>query len=98
MRTARIAIPILLPRALVLWTLVRLGVGLLPLAIGQPFGSAAPSPPAVILLCGVVGLIDIHVRGERMLWANLGVPSLWLYAISVAVAIPAELALAFALR
>lgn len=95
---ARIALPILLPRGFVLWGLVRLAVGLLPLAAGRPFGSVPPNPLAVVLLCGVVGLIDVQVRGERMLWANLGIAPAWLYSVAVAVAILAEWALALAIR
>ena len=69
-----------------------------PLAAGAAFGSISPSPIAIVLLSGVVGLIDVHVRGERILWANLGVAPRDLYALYAAAAIPAECLLALALR
>lgn len=96
--TAQIAIPVIAPRAVVVWGLTRLVFAALPMAIGEPFGSISPSPFAVVFFAGVVGLIDVHVRGERILWANLGVTSIVLYAVYAAAAIPAELLLALALR
>ena len=96
--TAQVAVPVIAPRSVVVWGLTRLVFAALPMAIGEPFGSISPSPVAVVLFAGVVGLIDVHVRGERILWANLGVRSIVLYAIYAATAIPAELLLAFALR
>lgn len=52
----------------------------------------------MVMLAGIVGLIDVRVRGERLLWANLAVRSSILFAIYAAVAIPAELVLSLALR
>lgn len=99
MRTAaQVAIPVIAPRAVVVWGLTRLVFAALPLAVGEPFGSIPPSPPSVVLLAGVVGLVDVHVRREWILWANLGVRRSLLYAIYAASAIPAECVLAFALR
>ena len=95
---ARIVIPVILPRAGVLWALVRLIFAALPLATGEPFGSTSPSPIGVVLLCGVVGLVDVSVRGERILWANLGVQRRVLCAAYAAAAIPAECLLALVLR
>lgn len=95
---ARIAIPVILPRAVVVWGLTRLVFAALPMAIGLPFGSIPPSPIGVVLLSGVVGLIDVRVRGERILWANLGVTPIGLYAVYAAAAIPAECLLALSLR
>ena len=94
---AQVAVPVIVPRAVVVWGLTRLCFAALPLPLGEPFGSIPPSPPLVILLNGVVGLIDVRVRGERVLWANLGVTRGALYAIYAAAAIPAELALLLAL-
>ena len=94
---ARVAIPIVMPRALVLWGLGRLLFAALPLAVGLQFGAISPSPIAVVLLAGVVGLVDVRVRGERVLWANLGVTAALLYTLYAIAAIPAELLLAFAL-
>ena len=50
------------------------------------------------MLAGIVGLIDVSVRGERILWANLAVRPLLLFGIYSAAAIPAELLLRFVLR
>lgn len=94
----RIAIPVILPRAFVLWGLIRLVVAALPLAAGHAFGSMSPSPLAIVLLCGVVGLIDVQVRGEPILWANLGVARTGLYVLYAATAVLAESLLALARR
>jgi hypothetical protein len=56
------------------------------------------SPIAIVLLCGVVGLVDVSVRGERILWANLGVQLMVLYAAYAAAAVPAECLLALVHR
>ena len=97
---AQITIPVIVPRAVVVWGLARLLFAVLPMAIGEPFASISPSPIAVVFLAGFVGLVDVRVRGERILWANLAVTPLVLYAVYAAAAIPAEclLALALALR
>lgn len=95
---AWVAAPVLIPRAVVVWTLVRLMFAVLPMAIGAPFGSMSPPPVAVIFLAGIVGLIDIHVRRERILWGNLGVTSTVVYAMYAGAAVPAEFLLALALR
>jgi hypothetical protein len=95
---ARIAAPVIAPRAVVVWALTRLLLAALPLSVGEPFGSIPPFPVAVVLLAGVVGLIDVHVRGERILWANLGVTPTILYAIYAAAAIPGEILVAVALK
>ena len=95
MRTAaRIAVPVVAPRAVIVWALTRLVVAAVPLAVGADFGSVPPSPIGVVLLAGLVGLIDVHVRGERILWANLGVKPTLLYAIYAAAAIPGEIIVA----
>jgi hypothetical protein len=94
---ALVATPIIVPRAILLWGLTRLLIAVLPLAIGLPFGSVPPPPAGVVLLAGFVGLADVRVRGERILWANLGASRLLLYALYAAAAIPAEVALAIVL-
>ena len=95
---ARIAGPVIAPRAVIVWGLTRLVFAALPMAIGEPFGSVSPSPIAVVPLAGVLGLIDVYVRGERILWGNLGIKPTVLYSLYAAAAIPAELLLSFALR
>lgn len=82
---------------MIVWGLTRLVFAALPLAIGEPFGSIPPSPVGVMVLAGFVGLVDVHVRGERVLWANLGMTPRILYAIYAAAAVPAELVLALVL-
>jgi len=90
---ARLIIPVLTPRALLLWMAVRLTFAMLPLAANQPFGSPEPSPFGVVLLAGVLGLLDVRRRGERILWANLGITQPALFASYAVTAVPAELIL-----
>jgi hypothetical protein len=85
------------PRAVLLWGLIRLVFVALPLAGGAIGVSLAPPPPFIVLFCGVVGLADIHRRGEGMLWANLGIARPALFAVYAVTAIPAEVALALAM-
>ena len=95
---AQVAIPVIVPRAVVVWVLVRLLVAAAPIAAGGAFGSISPPPAGVVVLTGIVGLVDVRVRGERILWANLGVAATGLWAMYAAAAIPAELLLALVLR
>ena len=95
---AQIAARVILLRAIVVWGMTRLTGAALPVMVGQGFGSMPPSPFGLVLLCGIVGLIDVRLRGERMLWANLGVTPQTLYAIYAAAAVPGEFVLAIALR
>jgi hypothetical protein len=94
---AQVAIPVIVPRAVVVWGVTRLMFAALPMAIGEPFGSISPSPVAVVLFAGIVGLIDVSSRREQILWDNLSVKPRVLYALYAAAAIPAELMLALAL-
>lgn len=80
-------------RATVLWVVIRLAVAVVPLAAGEAAGSISPSPVAVVLLCGVVGLIDVRVRGERVLWANLGIRPRALFVAYAVAAIVCEVLL-----
>src|SRR6185436_15903264 len=84
----------LLSRAFVLWALVRVGFVMIALA-GRALTGIGPSqgPIGIILLCGLVGLIDVQRRGERALWANLGTPSHVLFLIGCAAAVPGEIVL-----
>lgn len=91
---ARLAIPVLGPRSPLVWALVRSTFAVLPLAGGLPLGSMEPWPLGVVILTGLVGLIDVRVRGERILWANLGVTPVAIWAIYAAAAVPAEIILA----
>jgi hypothetical protein len=94
---AQVAIPVVVPRAVVVWGVTRLMLAALPMAIGEPFGSVSPSPVAVVFFAGIVGLIDVAIRGEQLLWANLSVKPGILYALYSSAAIPAEIVLALAL-
>ena len=95
---ALVAIPVVVPRAVLLWGLERLVYAALPLAIGDPFGSAPPPPPGVVLVAGFVGLVDVRARGERILWGNLGASPMLLWAVYAAAAIPCELLLPVVIR
>ena len=74
----------------------------MPVSTTTPAGGGAiepNAPPAgVVVLIGIVGLVDVRVRGERLLWANLGVTVAGLWAMYAVAAIPAELLLALVLR
>jgi hypothetical protein len=93
-----VVIRAVLPRAFVLWALIRLVFAALGLASGAIGASLSPPPMGVVLLCGLVGLIDVRVRRERVLWANLGVTPQVLFATYSAAAVPAEIALALIAR
>ena len=86
----------IVPRAIVLWGIARLLIAVLPLSVGAGFGSMWPPPPAIVLLAGILGLADVHVRGERILWGNLGVRHWVLVALYAAAAVPGELLLSLA--
>lgn len=90
--------PVLIPRGAIIWVFVRLLLAALPLAAGGAFGSLHPWPVAVVLLCGIAGAIDVRMRGERILWANLGVAPGALAATYAAPAIPGEILVALLLR
>jgi hypothetical protein len=93
---ARVAFPMIVPRAIILWAMTRLLIAVLPLSIGAGFGSMWPPPPALVLLAGILGFADVHVRGERILWGNLGVRYTVLVGLYAAAAIPGELLLSLA--
>ncbi|MBA3891431.1 MAG: hypothetical protein H0X64_12965 [Gemmatimonadaceae bacterium] len=95
-----IAAPVIIPRALVLWGLTRLLLLLaaLPLADGGSPGALSPPAIGIVLLIGLVGLVDVLARRERMLWANLGVTPGVLLACYAAAAVPGEAVIALVLR
>jgi hypothetical protein len=92
--STHVAIGPLLPRALILWGLIRLVFAALPLASGVIGASISPSPPGVVGLTGLVGLIDIRVRSETILRANLGVSRWTTCALYAAAAVLGECVLA----
>jgi hypothetical protein len=83
----------LLRRAFALWVLVRLVFGALSVAAQAAGSSVSPNVAGLVLACGLVGMIDIRRRGERVFWANLGVSPQFLFAVYCAAALPGEIAL-----
>ena len=74
---SRSALGALLARALVLWALVRTLVTLVYLLMPSYANEGSsvpprPSPIAVVILCTLIGIIDLRRRREVSLWANLG--------------------------
>lgn len=94
----QLVLPVILPRAVILWGLIRLLLAVLPLAAGEPIGSMPPPPLGVICLAAAAGIIDVHVRGERILWANLAVKPVVLAALYTAPAILGEALLMIVVR
>lgn len=68
------------------------------LSAGMSPASFPPPPFAVVLVVGLLGLLDVRVRGERILWANLGVGPGVLYLLYAAAAVSGEVLLALASR
>ena len=97
-RAVQLVFPIVFARALVLWALIRLAFAMLPLSGGAPIGSIPVPPIGIVMLTCVVALIDVRARGERILWANLGVTSYAICAVYAAAAVPAEIILAIVVR
>src|SRR5262245_35071370 len=94
---ALLAIPVVVPRAFVLWVLLRLAFAAVVLFAGEELSAMVASPGGMALICGIVGAVDVRVRGERILWANLGVGPILLCAIYGTAAIPGELLLSLVL-
>jgi len=82
-------LPIVARRGPLLWGLIHLLFVVVQLAAGGAPVTPAPTVP-VVLLTGALGLVDTHVRGEQLLWANLGVSADVLVTGYVAFAIAAE--------
>lgn len=95
---ARVVLPVVAPRAVVVWGLSRLIFIAVQLAGGMASASFPPPPAAVVLVAGLLGLVDVRVRGERILWANLGAGSGLLFAAYAAAAVLGEVVLALAWR
>jgi len=93
MRTA------LLLRQSVLWLLVRIAHAVVAaLAVDSPEVVAANSvmrpQPAVVLLCAVLGVVELWRRGERQLIGNLGINHWQLGALLLGPALIAEVVIA----
>jgi hypothetical protein len=95
MRTA------LLLRQSVLWLVVRIAHAVVAaLAVDAPDVVAANAvlqpQPAVVLLCAVLGVVELWRRGERQLIGNLGIDQWQLAVILAGPALCAEFVVAIA--
>ena len=89
-------------RAVGLWLVVRLVVGVLvAAAAGQASAAIAPPPgvapttiPSVVVLCALLGALDVRVRRERALLGNLGIGDRAVIALFALAAVAGELLLA----
>jgi hypothetical protein len=59
--------------------------------------SRIPDPGSRIVVCVALLVADTRRRGERALWANLGISTTQLVALGVAVCVASETLLAVAL-
>jgi hypothetical protein len=92
-----VVLPVVARRAPLLWGLIHALFVVVQMAAGG--GDVTPAPSAAaILLTGALGLIDTQVRGEGLMWANLGVASAVLLATFLACATVAESLLHVVLR
>jgi hypothetical protein len=100
---SRSALRDMIMRAVVLWALLRalvtavmlMGSVFIPVAEGTtPHRASGPSPIAVVILCALLGMIDLRRRHESALWANLGVSSAQLALLFTVTAIAGEIVLA----
>lgn len=95
---ARLAAPVIVPRALVVWGLSRVIFAAVQMAAGTSPAVSQPQPYAVVLVASLLGLLDVRVRGEGVLWANLGVGSVLLFLLYAAAALAGEVVLALVPR
>lgn len=85
-------------RAFVLWALVHaLTFAAMALA-GDAESAARPNPLWVTTVCVALFLADARRRGERALWANLGISTTQLAALGAGVCVAGETLLVVALR
>lgn len=91
-------LPVMVPRAIGLWVMIRVIASVVPLAAGEPPGSVPAWPLGVVALTGVVGLIDVVFRRESLLWAHLGATRVGICTIYISVAVAFEVVLAMVLR
>jgi ABC-type nitrate/sulfonate/bicarbonate transport system permease component len=74
---SRSALRVLITRAMVLWALLRALVTAVMLMASTSGGAddriAGPRPLAVVVLCALLGMLDVKRRHETALWINLGI-------------------------
>ncbi len=93
-RLPHAALRALLLRATVLWALLRMLVA----AAARIAETSFSDPVGLIVLCSVVGIVDIRRRRELVLWGNLGLSVTQLATIFALVAGSGELLLSLRLR
>lgn len=88
---------ILVPRALVTYAALRALLVVVALLLAAVAGTDAANglvnPLGVVLLAAIVGVADTRRRGERFLWANLGLHGSTIPAIHGLTALVGEAAL-----
>lgn len=98
------ALRALLLRATVLWALLRMLVAAAVLMAESMSASASDmstsfgNPVGLIVLCSILGIVDIRRRQELVLWGNLGLSATQLATIFALVAGSGELLLSLGLR
>ena len=92
----RALLSLLLRRTLVLWLLLRLLLGLAGAIVGLSLLPSVGLSARVAMLLALVVFLDVRRRGERILWANLGVGLRGIAAAALAVGLIAEVALGLA--
>lgn len=88
------AIRILMPRAAVMWLLVRLAF--LAVAVVAPTGPTdafAPPPAGIVLLAAFLSVAEWRRRSESAFWRNFGVSLHSMAAIALAAAVVGEILL-----
>ncbi|MEO6526253.1 MAG: hypothetical protein ABIP93_06485 [Gemmatimonadaceae bacterium] len=80
-------------RAVVLWLLLRASLSMVLMVLS----GLLPNPIAIIVICTIVGIVDIRRRRETMLWHNLGVSTTQLASLFLLTAVTGEMLLALTL-
>ena len=85
---------LLLVRDGILWLFVRLTLSALVSVAGNGLRPSAQLSVQTIILVTILALIDVTRRGERLLFANLGISRISIGAIAAITAFGAELVVA----
>jgi len=93
---------VLLLRALVGYPMLRATAFVVAALVATMGGNVSAaeldSPPAIVVLAVALAFVDIHRRGERVLWANLGYSPVVTCGLFGAVALVGESILALIFR